>query len=949
MAMNFENFDVDVLAGRRNQLWVSARSRLGAVYAVPRPGWPEEELREAGTTLRDAVLHADVVPEETRQIGKMLQEVLFGDPEVLALFQRTRGAAADLGRPLIVRVLGAPHEIAALPWELILDPEGGSHEFLTLAPAAHVIRCARARTFPIPTRPIEPPLHILLVLSSPEDNTLPFDLYEEKRSVLSELAPLVHSGRITVDVEERPSMENLRRCISRRTRGYHVVHYLGHASQAGLILETRMGTVREIDAVQFTRLLHSCPELRLVVYAGCLTAGPPLEDEFESSSRDNWKLSPSIADLSVRVAAPAVIGMQAVLPFPTQRIFARFFYSALASGRGLADAVQLARTAIRSDEFVGSYLDWAVPSLFVAGADPGPVLDISAPATPVSRPVRRELKLGLEEEEERSLFARPSSLRQAVNVVSGRSSARTLVITGAPGLRTPFVARVLDDLTDDVSLVLYVHAREFAGAPDPVLLLCEWVTELLTGLDGRDRQPQPGWNGATWWKRVLEEITASPAVLVFDGLEDLSEIASEGLRGVFRELTLRSGQARLVLAGLVDRDDLLDPRAGRYTKLITLRPLEWESVFRWIRWNFPELLRHEDRLLACYKAGLQDDLTLWTRLAEKVASQPTTDPIGHVPSLLSARPEIPDYTSVPPLRAALAHPDVAGKVEAFADWITTLASDHKVGGRVLTPGRTGEPSPIAELLPVESPFTPQYTATDGDTLGWVNRAVSEGTNVLLFDFGRPGHSEIWNRVCSRLKQDQVLLIGIGGDTGDTEPNYPGWCKDVLTVGALANNQPARSATWDPAARKPELFAPNDLAWADPPHAFVDIRPGSYQAALGVLAAALLVWSVDRSLDAEQVRKILLDTARQSSTTRDSKRRRFRALDLDAALARARTRLLVKALEHGPASRRELVAAAGLSRTVTRPLLEGLLADRTIRVVDSGDEKKFELSDGAAAA
>ncbi len=945
--MNFENFDVDVLAGRRNQLWVSARSRLGAVYAVPRPGWPEEELRGAGDTLMDAVLHAEVLPEETRRIGEMLQEVLFGDPEVLALFQRTRGAAADLGRPLIVRVLGAPHEIAALPWELVLDPEGGSQEFLTLAPAAHVIRCARTRTFPVPTRPIEPPLHILLVLSSPEDNDLPFDLYEEKRSVLSELAPLVHSGRITVDVEERPSMENLRRCISRRTRGYHVVHYLGHASQEGLILETRMGMVRRIDAGQFTRLLHSCPDLRLVVYAGCLTAGPRLEDGSESSTRDDWKLSPSIADLSVRVAAPAVIGMQAVLPFPTQRIFARFFYSALASGRGLADAVQLARTAIRSDEFVGNYLDWAVPSLFVAGADPGPVLDISAPATPVSRPARRELKLGLEEEEERSLFARPSSLRQAVNVVSGRSPARTLVINGAPGLRTPFVARVLDDLPDDVSLVLYVHAREFADAADPVRLLCEWITELQTGLDGRDRRPQQGWNGATWWKRVLEEITASPAVLVFDGLEDLSESASQDLRGVFHELTLRSGQARLVLATSMDRDELLDHRAGRYAKLITLRTLDWESVSRWIRWNFPELLRHEDRLLACYKAGLQDDLTLWTRLAEEVAREPTADPIKHVPGLLSARPEIPDHTSVPPLRAALAHPDIAGKVEAFADWITALANDHKVGGRVLTPGRTGEPSPIAELLPIVSPFTPQYTSRDSDALRWVTTAVSEGTKVLFLDFGGPGQSEKWSEACSQLKE--VLLIGVGGDTGDTKPNYPGWCKDVLTVGGLVNGRPARSASWDPAARKPELFAPNDLAWADPPHAFLDIPPGSYHAALGVLAAALLVWSVDRSLGAEQVRTILLDTARQSSTTRDAKRRRFRALDLDAALDRARTRLLVKVLEHGPASRRELVAAAGLSRTVTRPLLDRLLADQTVRAVNIGDEKKFELSDGAAAA
>jgi len=70
-----------------------------------RDGWPVD-LREARETLGDAVRFADKVPEEATKIGAMLKQLLFGDPEVLALFQRTRGAAADQGRPLLVGVLG---------------------------------------------------------------------------------------------------------------------------------------------------------------------------------------------------------------------------------------------------------------------------------------------------------------------------------------------------------------------------------------------------------------------------------------------------------------------------------------------------------------------------------------------------------------------------------------------------------------------------------------------------------------------------------------------------------------------------------------------------------------------------------------------------------------------------------------------------------------------------
>lgn len=953
--MQFEQLDMNVLVGKGGQLWVSARSRLGAVYAVPRAKWPRD-LTDATETLADAVRFADPVEDQAKAIGAMLSDLLFGDPESLALFQRTRGAAADQGRPLIVRVLGAPHEIGALPWELTLDPEHGRHEFLTLAPDVHVLRLARARTYPIHTEPIPPPLHVLLVLSSPtvvqaDDDAVPFDVYEERRSILSELEPLVYdAGRITVDIEDRPSVENLRRRISGRTRGYHIVHYLGHANPEALVLENRQGTRRDVDAADFTQLLQGCPDLRLVVYAGCLTASlpPRTDDDPVRNQRGDWDRALSIADLSVRVAAPAVVGMQAVLPFRTEYLFVRFFYRALASGRSLADAVQLARAAIRSDEIVGELFDWAVPAVYLGGEDPGPLIDVSGPPEPVPRPVRKELKLGLEEEE-RSFFARPVQLRMAMNVLSGHSPARALVVTGTPDVRTSFVARVLSDLGDDVGKVLYLRAREFRGAPDPVYTLCEWVAELL---DGDAQQPQPEWTGIDWWNRLLQTVVLSPAVLAIDDLEELTEPAAGDLFRVFGELALRSGRARLVLAGAPDCgiQERLGGRAAQHAQSITLRPLEWSSVLRWIRRNLPELLRREDDLLDCYKSGFQDDFGLWNRLAQELANEPKgTDPRKLAPGLLGARPPAPAQPTGPPLRAALANPALAQEVERFADWITSLANDRRVGGRVLDPGRAVGRASIAQLVPIATPFDERGTATDATTLAWANAAVADGTDVLLLDFGSPFDSKVWREVCSRLSAQGVLLIGVGGNGGNAEPTYPSWCPEVLTVGALRRGRPARYASWNPAENKPEIFAPEDLTWADPAHTVTGGRPDSFQAALGVLAAALVVWSVDRRLPAAEVRRILLDTASRKPATRNGKRTWFHQLDLEGALACARTRLLFDILQRGPASERELIAATGLSRDLTVPLLDELRTTRRIRAVEGPDTTRYELTPQPAAA
>jgi hypothetical protein len=272
----FELFDLSVTLGPGLVPWVSAVSRLGHVHGIPRfdPEIPPlADWLDKVYDFVDAVQFAE--RDALSDLKQALQELAFGEPTVMELFQATRGVAAEHGRELLVRILASPH-LAALPWELLPDP-GKSHServgsFLALAPDASVVRLARGRTYPIRIDRLDPPLNLLVVLSSPAgrdpaDDSLAFDIYEERRALLAELETLVEAGLLRVDVEDEPTLQNLRRRIGAQRRGYHLFHYLGHAEPDKLILEDESGRREDQTAGHFMEVLRLCPDLRLAVFA----------------------------------------------------------------------------------------------------------------------------------------------------------------------------------------------------------------------------------------------------------------------------------------------------------------------------------------------------------------------------------------------------------------------------------------------------------------------------------------------------------------------------------------------------------------------------------------------------------------------------------------------------------------------------------------------------------
>jgi hypothetical protein len=578
-ATSFETFDLSVHLGPHLVPWISASSRIGLVHGIPRGNSglpPLNDLLDFVYDYTDAVYFAE--REAAPEISRVLEQLVFGDPLVLELFQATRGAAADRGRQLLVRILASPH-LAVLPWELLPDPAAWqldqTRRFLALAADVHVARMARGRNYATRTDRLEPPLNLLVVLSSPSgrdpaDDVLAFDIYEVKRNLLQELHPLEADGLLRVDVEDHPTLENLRRRIGAQRRGYHMLHYVGHALPDHLVLEDAAGRREDHQSANFADVFRLCPDLRLAVFAGCETARPPGDPmALDVAATVGWKDLLSLADKCVQEICPIVVGMQAVLPFRTERLFTRFFYQGVAAGYSVAEALRLARGAVHGDQRVGAdLLDWSVPVLFVGGSDPGQLLGRPARGKPPERPVRHELKLGLRQGEVR-FFARDIALRQAVDVLAGRTGERILVVTGPAGVgKSVLIDRALEELGDQASHVLYLRLEYLAPSlketldrvtpgerdwrspmakfdPDsPVARLCELVAELLGRSHPRRRSDGPSRRAGEWWARLIEELARCRFTLVIDNIELIDQLEQVYLARLMQIWLARQLQGR---------------------------------------------------------------------------------------------------------------------------------------------------------------------------------------------------------------------------------------------------------------------------------------------------------------------------------------------------------------------------------------------------------------------
>jgi hypothetical protein len=403
--MDYLAFDVSVDARGDGEYEVSARAPSGEARARVRFPFTPEQLAAQRDLVRRVMERTraarDVAPADTngsreavrrdlQQLGQMLfQSVLTG--KVLVAWRASGALAERDGRGLRLQLRLQAPEMAALPWELMYDPDDAC--FVCLNPSTPLVRYPEL-DHPPELLTVALPLRVLGMIASPS-NLPQLDKAAERRRIERALRRLQRQGLVELTWMEGGTYRHLQAAM--REGPWHVFHFIGHGGYEGeddsgegvLALETTAsmsvpvgqtgeqpaappGPAQLISADLVAQLLRGHASLRLVLLNSCLGARASSANVFSST-----------ASTLVRRGIPAVVAMQNEITDGAAVTFAQAFYTSLAASTPVEGAVADARTAISAEN--PDSVEWGTPVLLMRS--PSGVLftpktkpDASAPA-----------------------------------------------------------------------------------------------------------------------------------------------------------------------------------------------------------------------------------------------------------------------------------------------------------------------------------------------------------------------------------------------------------------------------------------------------------------------------------------------------------------------------------------------------------------------------------------
>lgn len=313
-----------------------------------RPGLEHAVLASAARSRGGIVAE---IEQPLREIGLELFEALFGGP-VAGVYRASLAVARDRGQKLrVVLRLTAP-ELSVLPWESLFDPELDAY----LCRKEPLVRHVPAPYTPEPLE-VEPPLRILGLVASPRGLD-PLDVEAERSNLEAALAAPLARQQVMLEWLAEASWDTVHdRLLTGR---WHVLHFIGHGDydpdrdEGTLVLLGPDGRPDYVDASRLADLLDEAdPTPRLVVLNSCSSGQGGTEELFTGT-----------AATLVRGGISAVAAMQFTVSDRAAVAFARGFYTALAGGRRVDEAVRSGRIAMLG---VPHTLEWVTPVLYLRG------------------------------------------------------------------------------------------------------------------------------------------------------------------------------------------------------------------------------------------------------------------------------------------------------------------------------------------------------------------------------------------------------------------------------------------------------------------------------------------------------------------------------------------------------------------------------------------------------
>jgi hypothetical protein len=358
--LTHETFDIKV------ETQGQGRYEIQVLYAPAGPARSAGVSFEPGAPDLQALLRRVEIGDEDAalltSVGERLHAFLFPYATRTA-FIASREVARSRDRGLCIKLRLSQPDLAALPWELLYDPQ--EQRFLALSGFTPLVRFLPG-VLGAPLPPVSPPWRLLIVTATPTDwPTL--QAAREREAILQALQPLVRAGRLRVETIEHATLAAL---LGALRTGVHWLHFIGHAEyngQAGrgaLILERSRprGTGERVDVDTLRQLLpetyaRSGARLRMVFLNACATAQVGVTPGTRG-----------LAQTLVRAGIPTAIGMGRPIADASARAFSAGFYGALADkGWPFYLAVAEGRRRVVAETGLHGG-DWAVPVLFTGAS-----------------------------------------------------------------------------------------------------------------------------------------------------------------------------------------------------------------------------------------------------------------------------------------------------------------------------------------------------------------------------------------------------------------------------------------------------------------------------------------------------------------------------------------------------------------------------------------------------
>ena len=391
-------------------------------------------------TLRRSV---PVAEQPVREVGRQLFQALFAGP-VYGMYRASLAVVQERGTRLRLALRLAAPELAALPWEMLFDPETDTY----LCRQEPLVRHVSAPYTPDPLE-ICLPLRILGLVASPR-GLPPLDVGAEIERLENALARPIADGLIEVVwVQEATWAEVHSQLLAGE---WHVLHFVGHGdydagTDEGVIaLVGEDGRADLVEADRFADLLGEAqPAPRLVVLNSCSSGKAGAQD-----------LISGTAAALARRGINSVVAMQFAISDIAAIAFARGFYTAIARGRGVDQAAHSGRISILGTP---RSLEWLTPVLYLRG-QATQLFTLNAPPatddrTPVGHQVLTEKRSATQQGMDRqgSAAQPPRQRRQQAQMKRGEQQGpaedrRPLVEQGMAeaAFRTEAVRRQVDAL-----------------------------------------------------------------------------------------------------------------------------------------------------------------------------------------------------------------------------------------------------------------------------------------------------------------------------------------------------------------------------------------------------------------------------------------------------------------------------------------------------------------------